>query len=108
VTKLKLDDSKEVEIEATVYTAEVYEQNFKRDLISDLIPAENGTIPFINCIRALWAMMKTADYRAGRPTPTYEQWVADTGSVNYHELMGAVAEEATGGFFRPRADSAED
>ena len=53
-------------------------------------------------------MMKTADYRAGRPTPTYEQWVADMGAVNYHEPMGAVAEAATSGFFRPRADSAED
>lgn len=106
MTKFKLDGEHDIEIRATVYTLEVYEQQFKRDLIVDLTPT-SGTVPFTNAIRALWAMVKTADFKAGRDTLPYEEWLGTVDEVNYHEIVGAVVSEAERGFFRPRAAAAE-
>lgn len=102
---MKIDGVNDTEIRATVYTLEAYEQQFKRDLIVDLT-ATAGTLPFTNVIRALWAMVKTADFKAGRDTLPYEEWLGTIDEVNYHELSGAVVEEAERGFFRPRAATA--
>lgn len=106
MTKFKLDGEHEIEIHAGMYTCEVYEQQFKRDIVLDLTPT-SGAVPFTNAIRALWAMVKTADYKAGRETLPYNEWLATVDEVNYHEIVGAVVSEAMRGFFRTRPAAAE-
>lgn len=106
MSKFKLDGEHEIEIRAGMYTCEVYEQQFKRDIIVDLIPT-SGTVPFTNAIRALWAMVKTADYKAWRDTLPYEEWLGTVDDVNYHEIVDAVVGEAMRGFFRTSPAAAE-
>lgn len=63
-------------------------------------------------VRALWAMLRTAEEAArasGRPvadpTPPYESWVRSLGPVNMTALSNAVFEETQRGLFHTGTDA---
>jgi len=119
-----------VEIMATLYTLEVYEQEFGSDLIKDVfgkhqVEKEDETVLTIDYTqenwneerRALWAMVKTAsdlkdskgDLAPNDRVPGYKQWVKSNmaSQVNLREIANAVFEEAVRGFFRTGAAASE-
>lgn len=120
----------EVDVEATAYTLAIYEQEFKgADLIADVLGTQRATrgaggeglvVDFATEnwmaeLRALWAMVKTANRLAeaeGRVapvdvTPGFSQWIQRVGKVNMREVSSVVATYALDGFFHTGAAASD-
>ncbi len=95
---------KTIRVRATPLALLYYRQEFKTDLIGDLIsmqamssdPSQFDALKFLQLI---WAMAKADDAKG---FPSFEAWLADMESFDFadNDIMTAVVEEATDGFFR--------
>lgn len=108
-----------VEIEASVWTLAVYEQEFHTDLIQDfygkvmLEEDEDGTGALIfnynsknwYCIlKALWACIKANN----DTTPSFREWAKNTKGFNMHKIWASLAEVFNENFFRPDTPDTEE
>jgi len=95
---------KTIRVRATPLALLYYRQEFKADLIGDLIsmqemasdPSQFDALKFLQLI---WAMAKADDAKG---FPSFEAWLADLESFDFADadIMTTVIEEATDGFFR--------
>jgi hypothetical protein len=95
---------KQIRVRATPLALLYYRQEFNADLIGDLIsmqamssdPSQFDALKFLQLI---WAMAKADDAKG---FPSFEAWLADMESFDFadNDIMTAVIEEATDGFFR--------
>ena len=126
----RIDETSEVEYQATAYTLMVYEQEFGTDLIQDVYgriditkaaQADDGSIVLDYTVdnwtaelRCFWAMCKTAHDIAqaqGRKipdVPPYKVWImAMPPTVDMPAISSAVFEETQRGFFPPKTEEKE-
>ena len=106
-------DGKKCKAEVTFYTAQLYEAEFRKDLIQDLFgvqalasPLEMegeaiATIDFtkvnwLSTAKVLWAALKTAD----ESTPGYTAWMKSTSGLNMWLVQEQLASEVADCFFR--------
>ena len=95
---------KQLRLRATPLALLFYKQEFKTDLIGDLVsmqtmatdPSQFDALKFLQLV---WAMNKADDMK---DFPSFEIWLSSLDSFNFAdaEIIGAVVEEATDGFFR--------
>jgi len=95
---------KTIRVRATPLALLFYKQEFKTDLIGDLISMQNmaddpSQFDAIKFLQLIWAMAKADD---AKDFPSFEAWLADMESFDFadNDTMTAVIEEATDGFFR--------
>lgn len=108
-------DGKKVKAEVSFYTATLYEEEFRKDLLQDFFGDvlksseqisidEDSNIVNINfekinwqaANRVLWASIKTANESA----PSYHAWSKNTKGVNMWEVRDELAGEVADCFFR--------
>lgn len=105
------------EYKASVYTLDLYEQQFGGDLIQDVfgkVKAPNDTDNVIldftsdnwNAeVRAFWCMLKTAEAIADakgkrhKTVAPYSQWILSTDTIDLQEIGAAVVGECFRGFY---------
>jgi len=97
-------DEKQIRVRATPLALLFYRQEFKTDLIGDLISMQNMTsdpsqFDALKFMQLVWAMNKADN---AKDFPSFETWLAGLDSFDFAnaDMMGAVVEEATDGFFR--------
>ena len=95
---------KTIRVRATPLALLYYRQEFKTDLIGDLISMQemaNDPSQFdsIKMLQLIWAMNK-ADKPEG--FPSFEGWLSNLDSIDFGDgdMMTAAIEEAEDGFFR--------
>lgn len=95
---------KTIRVRATPLALLYYRQEFKTDLIGDLISMqEMGNDPSqfdsIKMLQLIWAMNKADD---AKNFPSFEGWLSNLDSIDFDDgdMMTAVIEEAADGFFR--------
>ena len=93
-----------IRVRATPLALLYYRQEFKTDLIGDLISMQEmasdpSQFDSIKMLQLIWAMNK-ADKPEG--FPSFEGWLSNLDSINFDDgdMMTAVIEEAADGFFR--------
>lgn len=111
---------KKVKAEVSFYTAQLYEAEFRADLIKDLFgeqvfssPVESDgenvisidftRVNWLATAKALWAAIKTAD----ESTPGYTAWMRATKGLNMWLVSDQLATEVADCFFRAEAPGAE-
>lgn len=101
-------DNKKVRVRATPLALLFYRQEFKADLLGDLMKLErmkNDPSQFdaVTMLQLIWAMAK-AD-ALGREFPSFVEWVGSLESIDFADpsLLLAALEEAADGFFRTGA-----
>lgn len=104
---------KEYDAEVSFYTAQLYEAEFRKDIIQDLFGEQDFTAPvqadgdtvlkidftkvnWIATAKVLWAAIKTAD----EATPSYTAWMKQTSGVNMWLIQEQLAAEVADCFFR--------
>ncbi len=97
-------DGKTMRVRATPLALLYYQQAFKSDLIGDLLQMQKmekdpTQIDSLLFLRITWAMAK-AD--SPKNFPSFEGWLESLSSFDFSDsdLLQAVMEEATDGFFR--------
>ena len=95
---------KQIRVRATPLALLYYRQEFKTDLIGDLMsmqamstdPSQFDALKFLQLI---WAMAKADDAKG---FPSFEAWLSGMDSFDFADadIMTTVIEEATDGFFR--------
>lgn len=86
---------KKVNIQASMYTAVVYEQEFKADMIKNI-----ASPLWIDSFRALWAMAYTYASIHDEQFPHFNEWIKEaTGGINLEEVSAALEQEYALGFF---------
>jgi hypothetical protein len=95
---------KQIRVRATPLALLYYRQEFKADLIGDLISMQEVAsdptqFDSIKMLQLIWAMNK-ADKPEG--FPSFEGWLSNLDSIDFDDgdMMTAVIEEAADGFFR--------
>ena len=95
---------KTIRVRATPLALLYYRQEFKTDLIGDLISMQemaNDPSQFdsIKMLQLIWAMNKADDVKN---FPSFEGWLSGLDGIDFADgdMMTAVIEEATDGFFR--------
>lgn len=113
-------DGKEVDAKVTFYTAQLYESEFCKDLISDfygvqdmspiisvqedsVVKVDFTKISWLAATRALWAAIKTADEK----TPGYSTWMKSTEGVDTWRVREQLDAAITDCFFRTEAAGEE-
>lgn len=96
---------KTIKVRATPLTLLFYKQEFKTDMIGDIMklqivknsPEQLDSLVFLQII---WAMEKTANF--GKDFPSFTKWLEtlDSFDISDADMLKAVFEEATDGFFR--------
>jgi hypothetical protein len=88
-----------------------YKQEFKTDLIGDLIKMEKigeniAKIDTVVILQLIWVMNKAAE-GPGKQFPNFEKWLESLDCVDFTDsnLLSEVMAEATAGFFRSRGIS---
>lgn len=99
---------KTVRVRATPLALLYYRQEFKRDLLGDLVkmatvekdPSQLDTIVLLQMV---WAMAKADAY--GQPFPSFQEWLAGLETIDLSDpgFLAAALEEAADGFFRGAA-----
>lgn len=102
--ELNIGETK-VRVRATPLALLFYKQEFKTDLLGDLVkleairndPTKLDAIAFLQLI---WAMAKADSY--GKPFPSFTEWVSTLDSFDLTDpsFLIAALEEAAEGFFR--------
>lgn len=115
-------DGKDFEGKVTFYTAQLYEMEFRSDIIQDLFgiqtaeqpmeievdgEGENATariakidftkISWTAVMKTLWAALKTAD----SSLPSYSEWMKGSSGVNLWLAQDLIGNEVSDCFFRP-------
>ena len=95
---------KTIRVRATPLALLFYKQEFKVDLVGDLMSMQNmandpSQFDALKFLQLIWAMAKADDAKG---FPSFEAWLADMESFDFadNDIMTAVIEEATDGFFR--------
>ena len=95
---------KTIRVRATPLALLFYKQEFNSDLIGDLISMQNmandpSQFDALKFLQLIWAMAKADD---SRNFPSFETWLSGLDSFDFADadVMAAVVEEATDGFFR--------
>jgi len=95
---------KTIRVRATPLALLYYRQEFKADLVGDLISMQEmasdpSQFDSIKMLQLIWAMNK-ADKPEG--FPSFEGWLSNLDSIDFGDgdMMTAAIEEATDGFFR--------
>lgn len=95
---------KTIRVRATPLALLYYRQEFKADLIGDLISMQNmaddpSQFDAIKFLQLIWAMAKADN---AKDFPSFEMWLATLDAIDFADAdtMAAVVEEATDGFFR--------
>lgn len=113
-------DGKMVDAHVSFYTAQLYESEFCKDLISDFYGVQDGSpivsmgdgnavkvdftkVGWLAAARALWAAVKTAD----ESTPSYSEWMRKTEGVDTWEIRAQLDAAITDCFFRTEAAAEE-
>jgi hypothetical protein len=115
-----------VRVRATPLALLYYRQEFKTDLLGDLLKMVQslvgmealisgvgqidfskinlGALDSIAFLQLIWAMAKADAF--GRPFPSFQEWIASLESFDLFsgDTLTAVIEEAANGFFRSGAD----
>ena len=96
---------KAVRVRATPLALLFYQQEFKSDLIGDMIKMQSwsedqANFNSIACLQLIWAMAKADAY--GKPFPSFEGWLATLDSIDLSDtgFLVAALEEAADGFLR--------
>lgn len=99
---------KQITVRANPLTLLFYKQEFKSDLVGDLMsmrdmqkdPSQFDSVIFLQLVWAMGVAKFLAEY------PSFTTWLADLGSIDFgdKEMIGAVVEEAIDGFFRGRQE----
>lgn len=94
-----------IKVRATPLTLLFYKQEFKSDMIGDIMklqvvknsPEQLDSLLFLQII---WAMEKTANF--GNDFPSFTKWLEtlDSFDISDADMLKVVFEEATDGFFR--------
>lgn len=108
-------DGKTVSGEVTFYTAWLYENEFRKDLISDFYGVQDLSpvvsmdddefkvdftkVNWLAATRVLWAAVKTAD----DSTPSYNAWMRKTQGVDTWVVRQKLDEAISECFFRSEA-----
>lgn len=97
---------KEIGLKATPLALLYYKQEFKTDLIGDMMKMQRladdpSTFDSVLLLQIAWAMAK-AHEGVGKPFHDFTTWVAELESFDFSDtaVMGAIMDEATDGFFR--------
>ncbi|MGF9909410.1 hypothetical protein [Brevibacillus porteri] len=120
--------NRKVRVRATALALLFYKQEFKSDLLGDLMKMAQGMagiqsllrkgendlqidhdsmdlsqLDTVMLLQLIWAMAKADQF--GKPFPSFFEWVSSIGDFNLFDptILRAVMEEATEGFFRPGA-----
>ena len=95
---------KTIRVRATPLALLYYRQEFKADLVGDLISMQNmaddpSQFDAIKFLQLIWAMAKADN---AKDFPSFEMWLATLDAIDFADAdtMAAVVEEATDGFFR--------
>ena len=95
---------KQIRIRATPLALLFYKQEFRTDLIGDLISMQemaNDPSQFdsIKMLQLIWAMNKADD---AKNFPSFEGWLGSFDNIDFGdgEMLTEAIEEATDGFFR--------
>ena len=95
---------KTIRVRATPLALLYYRQEFKTDLIGDLISMQEmasdpSRFDSIKMLQLIWAMAKADDAKG---FPSFEAWLSGMDSFDFADadIMANVIEEATDGFFR--------
>lgn len=95
---------KQIRVRATPLALLYYRQEFKADLIGDLISMQNmaddpSQFDAIKFLQLIWAMAKADN---AKDFPSLEIWLGTLDGFDFTDadVMTAVVEEATDGFFR--------
>ena len=95
---------KTIRVRATPLALLFYKQEFNADLIGDLISMQNmaddpSQFDSIKMLQLIWAMNKADD---AKNFPSFEGWLSGFDGIDFadNDMMTAVIEEATDGFFR--------
>lgn len=105
---------------ASVYTLAVYEQEFGSELLADYMGKSDMTAfgtaigATTAVMRALWAMLRTANDIASRQgrepdeaVPGFTEWLVGVGPTDVSEVTQFVDEMVLEGFFRKREPAPE-
>lgn len=96
---------KDIGLKATPLALLYYRQEFKSDLIGDLlkmqaIANDPSALDSVVLLQIAWAMNKAAEH--GKSFPHFESWLAQFEYVDFSDAntMTAIMDEAADGFFR--------
>jgi hypothetical protein len=97
---------KEVGLKATPLALLYYKQEFKTDLIGDLLKMQEiaddpSALDSVALLQIAWAMNKAAEGK-GKTFPHFESWLDQFEYVDFSDAdtMTAIMNEAADGFFR--------
>ena len=95
---------KTIRVRATPLALLFYKQEFKVDLVGDLMSMQNmandpSQFDALKFMQLVWAMNKADN---AKDFPSFETWLGSLDSFDFADadVMTAVVEEATDGFFR--------
>jgi hypothetical protein len=96
---------KEIGLKATPLALLYYKQEFKTDLVGDLLKMQNlandpSALDSVMILQAAWAMNKAAE--GGKLFPHFEAWLEQFEYVDFSDpdTLTEVMNEAVEGFFR--------
>ena len=95
---------KQMRVRATPLALLYYRQEFKADLVGDLISMQEmasdpSRFDSIKMLQLIWAMNKADD---AKNFPSFEGWLGSFDNIDFGdgEMLTEAIEEATDGFFR--------
>ena len=95
---------KQIRLRATPLALLFYKQEFNVDLVGDLMSIKNlandpSQFDALKFLQLIWAMAKADD---AKNFPSFETWLSSFENFDFADadVMTAVVEEATDGFFR--------
>lgn len=98
--------SKDIGLKATPLALLFYKQEFKSDLIGDLIEMsaiekDMSKIDTVTILQLVWAMNKAYN-GLGKPFPNFDKWLDNLDGVDFADqsFMTEIIAEAEDGFFR--------
>jgi hypothetical protein len=94
----------EIGLKATPLALLFYKQQFKSDLVSDLLKMQGlekvpSKLDGLLILQMAWAMAKAYE-GVGKKFPDFASWLAELDGFDFSELATDVMEEAQDGFFR--------
>jgi hypothetical protein len=94
-----------VRVRATTLALLFYKQEFKSDLLGDLmkmgqVAEDPSKLEVLSVLQLIWAMSKADSY--GKQFPSFETWLGSLENIDFSDasFMTAAMEEAADGFFR--------
>lgn len=96
---------KQVRVRATALALLFYKQQFKSDLIGDIVSLQAmgdnaANFDSVKILQMIWAMAKADTF--GQQFPSFEAWLSEFDSIDFSDVsfINAALDEAKDGFFR--------